>query len=78
VAKLDAGDYDAIVLACAGLQRLGLGARITRRLVAPDWLPAPAQAALAVDAATATRPCGPCWRRSITRRRAAAPRPSGR
>ncbi len=49
LAKLDAGDYDAIVLACAGLQRLGLGARITRRLVAPDWLPAPAQAALAVE-----------------------------
>ena len=39
LARLDAGDYDAIVLACAGLQRLGLSARITRRLVAPDWLP---------------------------------------
>lgn len=49
LARLDAGDYDAIVLACAGLQRLGLGERITRRLVAPDWLPAPAQAALAVE-----------------------------
>ena len=29
--KLDEGQYDAIVLACAGLQRLGLGARITAR-----------------------------------------------
>src|SRR5699024_6033762 len=28
LAKLDAGDYDAIVLACAGLERLQLGARI--------------------------------------------------
>ncbi len=28
LAKLDAGDYDAIVLACAGLDRLGLAARI--------------------------------------------------
>lgn len=49
LAKLDAGDYDAIVLACAGLQRLGLEARIRSRLVAPDWLPAPAQGAVAVE-----------------------------
>ncbi|KGM54373.1 porphobilinogen deaminase [Lysobacter arseniciresistens ZS79] len=49
LAKLDAGDYDAIVLACAGLQRLGLDARIRSRLVAPDWLPAPAQGAVAVE-----------------------------
>jgi hydroxymethylbilane synthase len=49
LAKLDAGDYDAIVLACAGLQRLGFEARIRRRLVAPDWLPAPAQGAVAVE-----------------------------
>lgn len=49
LAKLDAGDYDAIVLACAGLQRLGFDARIRRRLEAPDWLPAPAQGAIAVE-----------------------------
>src|SRR3546814_16402593 len=36
LAKLDAGDYDAIVLACAGLQRLGFGERIRARLDAPD------------------------------------------
>lgn len=42
LAKLDNGGYDAIVLACAGLQRLGLEARITARLDAPEWLPAPA------------------------------------
>lgn len=58
LAKLDAGDYDAIVLACAGLQRLGLDARIRSRMQAPDWLPAPAQGAIAIecrddDAATA-------------------------
>jgi hydroxymethylbilane synthase len=58
LAKLDAGDYDAIVLACAGLQRLGFEARIRQRLQAPDWLPAVAQGAIAVecradDAATA-------------------------
>ena len=49
LAKLDAGDYDAIVLACAGLQRLGFDARIRERLVAPDWLPAGAQGAIAVE-----------------------------
>jgi hydroxymethylbilane synthase len=49
LAKLDAGDYDAIVLACAGLQRLGFDARIRARLDAPRWLPAPAQGAIAIE-----------------------------
>ncbi len=49
LAKLDTGDYDAIILACAGLERLALGARIRSRLVAPQWLPAPAQAAVAIE-----------------------------
>lgn len=47
--RLDDGDYQAIILACAGLQRLGLGERIRSRLQAPDWLPAPAQGAMAVE-----------------------------
>jgi hydroxymethylbilane synthase len=50
LAKLDAGDYDAVVLACAGLERLGLAARIRQRLGAPDWLPAPGQAAIGIEA----------------------------
>jgi len=49
LAKLDAGEYDAIVLACAGLQRLGFDNRIRARLDAPDWLPAPAQGAIAIE-----------------------------
>ena len=49
LAKLDAGDYDAIVLACAGLERLGLGARIRERLSAPRFIPAAAQGAVAVE-----------------------------
>lgn len=49
LAKLDAGDYDAILLACAGLQRLGFDARIRARLDAPTWLPAPAQGAIAIE-----------------------------
>ncbi|MGB5292566.1 MAG: hydroxymethylbilane synthase [Lysobacterales bacterium] len=41
--KLDEGQYDAIILACAGLERLGLGERITETLQMPDWLPASTQ-----------------------------------
>ncbi|SFR95460.1 hydroxymethylbilane synthase [Dyella sp. OK004] len=50
LSKLDAGHYDAILLACAGLERLGLSERIRGRLAAPDWLPAPGQAAIAIEA----------------------------
>lgn len=49
LAKLERGDYDAIVLACAGLERLDLGQHIRSRLTAPKWLPAPGQAAIAVE-----------------------------
>jgi hydroxymethylbilane synthase len=49
LAKLDANEYDAIVLACAGLQRLGFEARIRARLVAPDFVPAVAQGAIAIE-----------------------------
>ena len=49
LAKLDAGDYDAIVLACAGLERLGFSARIRHRLQAPAWLSAAAQGAIAIE-----------------------------
>jgi hydroxymethylbilane synthase len=48
--KLDADHYDAIVLACAGLERLGLASRIRARLAAPHWLPAPGQGAIAIEA----------------------------
>ena len=49
LAKLDRGDYAAIILAVAGLERMGLGARVRARLAPPDWLPAPGQAAIAVE-----------------------------
>ena len=47
--KLDSGHYEAIVLACAGLDRLGLSQRIRSRLDAPDWLPAVAQGAIGIE-----------------------------
>ena len=49
LARLDRGEYAAIILAVAGLQRMGFDARIRSRLAPPDWLPAPGQAAIAVE-----------------------------
>ena len=49
LAKLDRGEYDAIVLAAAGLKRLGLESRITARLEVADMLPAPGQGALGIE-----------------------------
>jgi len=47
--KLQHGSYDAIVLACAGLRRLGLQDRISSVLDFHQMLPAPGQGALAVE-----------------------------
>ena len=47
--RLDEGRYDALLLASAGLDRLGLGARITQRLDPETFVPAPGQGALAVE-----------------------------
>ncbi len=47
--KLAAGSYDAIILACAGLNRLGLQDRIGMRLEFAQMLPAPGQGALALE-----------------------------
>lgn len=48
--KLDAGEADALVLACAGLRRLGLTDRITVALEVSDCVPAPGQGIIAVEA----------------------------
>jgi hydroxymethylbilane synthase len=54
--KLDAGQHDVIVLACAGLVRLGQGARISARLPLTVSIPSPGQGAVAVQiAASAPR-----------------------
>lgn len=49
LAKLDAGQVQALVLARAGLERLGLGSRIARMLDPHRFIPAPGQGALAVQ-----------------------------
>jgi hydroxymethylbilane synthase len=47
--KLDEGRYDAIILAAAGLKRLGLTTRIRALIDADESLPAPGQGALAIE-----------------------------
>lgn len=47
--KLANGDYDAIVLAAAGLKRLELAANIVEELSPPRMLPAPGQGALGIE-----------------------------
>lgn len=49
LAKLDRGDYDAIVLAAAGLKRLGLVERIRGLLTVSESLPAAGQGALGIE-----------------------------
>jgi len=52
LAKLDAGDYDAIILAAAGLIRLGFEERIRSSISAEDSLPAGGQGAVGIECRT--------------------------
>jgi hydroxymethylbilane synthase len=47
--KLDEGQYNALILACAGLRRLGLESRISAALPAAEMLPAVGQGALGIE-----------------------------
>jgi len=49
LARLEAGGYDAIILALAGLKRLGLAERATRILDVAEWLPALGQGAVGIE-----------------------------
>lgn len=49
LAKLERGEYDALLLAAAGLKRLGRLSGSMRPLEAPGWLPAPGQGALGIE-----------------------------
>ena len=50
--KLDAGEFDALIMAAAGLKRLGLAARIRSVLPTQQFLPAPGQGALGIEVLT--------------------------
>jgi hydroxymethylbilane synthase len=52
ISKVDSGDYDATVLALAGISRLGIPGRANQVLTMDEMLPAPAQGALAVECRT--------------------------
>lgn len=52
LAKLDAGEFDVLVLAVAGLERLGFGERIAARLSVDESLPAAGQGALGIECLT--------------------------
>jgi hydroxymethylbilane synthase len=47
--KLDAGDFDALIMAAAGLKRLGMADRIRQILPTAQFLPAPGQGALGIE-----------------------------
>jgi hydroxymethylbilane synthase len=49
IAKVDGGDYDATVLALAGLRRMGLAGRANHVFGFEEMLPSPAQGALAIE-----------------------------
>lgn len=49
IRKLEEGEYDAIILACAGLERLGLERYITQTLEPPRWLPAATQGTIGIQ-----------------------------
>jgi hydroxymethylbilane synthase len=50
VERVDKGEFDATILAEAGLARLGIANRVSERLPIEDFMPAPGQGALAVVA----------------------------
>ena len=68
--KLDEGQYSALVLAAAGLKRLGLEERIARYFTVEELLPAAGQGILAVQAC-------PAWTACWTPTEPPAPWPSG-
>jgi hydroxymethylbilane synthase len=50
VERMDGGEFDAVILAEAGLARLGMAERISERLSTDDFVPTPGQGALAIVA----------------------------
>jgi hydroxymethylbilane synthase len=59
--RLDEGRVDALVVAGAGLDRLGLADRIAERLDPRRFVPAPAQGALALEAVAGSDAARRCW-----------------
>jgi hydroxymethylbilane synthase len=72
LAKLDRGEFDALIMAAAGLKRLGFADRIRQILPTSEFLPAPGQGALGIevvaqaDAAAIVAPLEHAATRTIT------------
>lgn len=73
LAKLDRGEFDALIMAAAGLKRLGFADRIRQILPTTEFLPAPGQGALGIEvtsgssaAATVVAPLEHADTRAIT------------
>ncbi len=58
LAKVERGEYAAVVLAEAGLRRLGAAEAMHRRFTLDEMVPAPAQAALAVESLAGSEAAG--------------------
>ncbi len=74
--KLDAGEFDAIILAAAGLKRLGLASRITAFIPTEESVPAVGQGALGIECRAGPRGHdrrGGCAERRCDVRAACAP-----
>jgi hydroxymethylbilane synthase len=54
--KLDAGEVDGLLVAAAGMDRLGLSSRISERLDPRQFVPAPGQGAIALEAVAGSAP----------------------
>ena len=59
--KLDAGEFDALILAVAGLARLGYAVRVSEAIPLEDCIPAPGQGIIAVET-RADLAADPIWR----------------
>lgn len=55
LAKLENGDYDAIILAAAGLERLGLQSNISQQFTPDEMLPAAAQGVIGIECLESNR-----------------------
>ena len=55
LAKLADGEFDAIILACAGLERLGLAAHISERIESDTMLPAAGQGVIGIECPSGRR-----------------------
>lgn len=60
--KMDSLEVDALVLACAGLDRLGRADRCCERLDPTSFVPSPAQGAIALEAVAGSRAAAICAR----------------